>query len=315
MVELFTFKITVMNNLKYLLGLFLAILVIASCKKDTPDIPSFNVETIGKEHKVADSIEFKIDGYADVIGFFSGEPGKEYRFKDRLEANDAKISLNISTQVLSATQRNNLSLWYSTDFAKVYTAAGIENSTWTNITSRFTLAPDGSTSASAVTSSGNIDISDLIVKGKPIFFGFKYVAQSSATPGAGGKTWRVPVFNLTSEFPGGSSVLASVTDALWTPVDVKNPANKWIVQTTTPFLYFAPNSTLLESEDWAITREIFTNKVSPDKGLGIKAYTDRISNFKYKFSQPGTYTVTFVGKNGLNGNVKEVVRELTVTVN
>ncbi len=303
-----------MNNLKYLLGLFLLGFVIASCKKDTPDIPSFNVETIGKEIKVTDSIEFKIEGYADVISFFSGEPGKEYQFRNRLEANDSKIFLDISTQVLNASQRNNLSLWYSTDFAKVYTPEGIQNSTWTNITSRFALAPDGGTAASAVVASGKIDITDLVVLGKPIFFGFKYIAQNSATAGTGGRTWRVPVFSLTSEFPGGTSSLANVTDALWTAVDVKNPANKWVIQATTPFLYFAPNSTLTESEDWAITREIFTNKVSPDKGLGIKAYTDRISNYKYKFSQPGTYTVTFVGKNGLNGNVKEVVRELTVTV-
>ncbi|WAC41769.1 hypothetical protein [Pedobacter sp. SL55] len=59
---------------------------------------------------------------------------------------------------------------------------------------------------------------------------------------------------------------------------------------------------------------LYPNKVSPDVSTNIKAYTDRIKNYKHKFSQPGTYTVTFVGKNGLNGNVKEVVRELTLTV-
>lgn len=302
-----------MNKLKYIIGALLIISTYA-CKKDTPEGPTFNVSTSKTEYNVADSVEFNIEGYADVIGFYSGESGKEYRFRNRLEANDAKIFLDISTQVLNASQRNNLSLWYSTDFAKVYTPEGIQNSTWTNITSRFTLAPDGGSAASAVVASGKIDITDLVVIGKPIFFGFKYVAQSSATPGTGGRTWRVPVFNLTSEFPGGTSSLANVTDALWTAVDVKNAANKWVIQATTPFLYFAPNSTLLESEDWAITKEIYTNKVTPDKGVGIKAYTDRMKNYKYKFSQPGTYTVTFVATNSLNGNVKEVVRELTVTV-
>ncbi|WP_171047946.1 DUF5017 domain-containing protein [Pedobacter xixiisoli] len=302
-----------MNKFKYILGALLITSVYA-CKKDNPEELTFNVSTSKAEYNVADSVEFNIEGYADVIGFYSGESGKEYRFRNRLEANDAKVFLDISTQVLNASQRNNLSLWYSTDFTKVYTPEGIQNSTWTDITSRFTLAPDGGTAASAVVPSGKIDITDLVVLGKPIFFGFKYVAQNSPTAGTGGRTWRVPVFNLTSEFPGGTSSLANVTDALWTAVDVKNPANKWIIQATTPFLYFAPNSTLTESEDWAITRDIFTNKVNPDKGVGIKAYIDKIKNYKYKFSTPGTYTVTFVGKNGLNGNVKEVVRELTVTV-
>lgn len=303
-----------MNKTKYLLGMVLLACGLYACKKDTPDTPDISVVAVGTNFKVTDSVEFKIEGYADVISFYSGEPGKEYRYKDRLEANDAKLFLNISTQVLFASQKNNLSLWYSTDFAKAYTPAGITAANWTNITSKFTFAPDIGSTTSDVTPSGNIDISDLVVPGKPIFFAFKYVGQASSSAATGGRTWRVPAFNLTSQSPGGTASIADVVGAGWIAVDVKNTANKWTIQTTTPFLYFAPASTTNESEDWAITKEIYPNKVSPDKGLPIKAYTDRVQNYKYKFSKPGTYTVTFVGKNATSGNVKEAVRTLTVIV-
>ena len=302
-----------MNKLKYILGTLLITSVLA-CKKDTPDEPTFSVSTAKAEYNVTDSVEFKMDGYADVIGFYSGEAGKEYRYRNRLESNEGKLHLNISTQVVFASQKNNLALMYSTDFDNIYTVAGLQAAKWTDITDKFTLALDIGSTNSVVTASEDVDLSSLVVSGKPIFFAFKYIAQSSATAALGGRTWRVPAFNLTNKTPSAVVPISTVTSAGWIAIDVKNAANKWVIQSTTPFLYFAPNSTTLESEDWVVTRAIFPKQVSPDRGTGIKAYTDRMKNYKYKFSQPGTYTVTFVAKNGLNGNVKEVVRELTVTV-
>ncbi len=302
-----------MNNLKYITGLLL-LPAIFSCKKNSPEEPTFSVATAKTEYSVADSVEFQINGYADVIGFYSGESGKEYKHKDRLESTDGKLHLNISTQVLFATQKNNLSLLYSTDFDSVYTVTGIQKATWHDITNRFTFAPDIGSTTSAVTPSADVDISDLVVSKKPIFFAFKYVAQASATAGTGGRTWRVPAFNLTNKTPIATTTIATVTSAGWIAIDVKNAANKWVIQTATPFLYFAPNSTLAESEDWVVTKGKYPNKVNPDVGIGIKTYTDRITNYKYKFNQPGTYTVTFIATNGLNGNTKKVVKELTVTI-
>ncbi|WP_199117214.1 DUF5017 domain-containing protein [Pedobacter sp. ASV28] len=302
-----------MNKLKYILGLLL-IPAIYACKKNAPDEPTFNVSIAKTEYNVADSVEFQIEGYADVIGFYSGEVGKEYRYRNRLESNDGKLHLNISTQVLYGTQTNNLSLLYSTDFDNLYTVDGINKATWTDITNRFTLSSAAAGAVGVVTASSDVDLSDLPVSGKPIFFAWRWIGQASTTAALGGRTWRVPAFNLTNKTINGASVIANVTSAGWLAIDVKNTANKWTIQTTTPFLYFAPNSTLNESEDWAVSRALFPSKVSPDLGMGIKAYTDRMKNYKYKFNQSGTYTVTFVGKNGLNGNIKETVKELTITI-
>lgn len=303
-----------MNKLKYILGALL-IPAIYACKKDTPDEPTFNVATAKTEYSIADSVEFKIDGYADIISFYSGEAGKEYRYRNRLESNDGKLHLNISTRVLFATQANNLTLMYSTNFDNLYTPAGIAAATWTDITDRFTLSSAPPLANGAITPSADVDLSDLPVSGKPIYFAWRWVGQASATAGLGGRTWRIHAFNLTNKTATSAIPIATVATAGWLAVDVKNPVNKWTIQTTLdPALFFAPASTLLESEDWAISKALFPNSVSPDLGTNIKAYTDRMRNYKHKFSAPGTYTVTFVGKNALNGNVKETVREVTVTV-
>lgn len=302
-----------MNKLKYILGLLL-IPAVYACKKDTPDAPTFSVVTSKAEYNLADSVEFQMSGYADVIGFYSGEAGKEYRYRNRLESDQGKMHLNIQTQVLYGTQANNLSLLYSTDFDNVYSVDGISKATWTDITNRFTLSTAAAGAVGTAVTSADVDLSDLPISGKPIFFAFKWVGQASTTAALGGRTWRVPAFNLTNKTASGTSTIATVTSASWLAIDVKNTANKWTIQSTTPFLYFAPNSTLTESEDWAVSKALFPNKVSPDVSVNVKAYTDRMKNYKYKFSKAGVYTVTFIAKNGLNGNVKEVVKELTVTI-
>lgn len=302
-----------MNKLKYILGLLL-IPAVYACKKDTPDAPTFNVVTSKAEYNLADSVEFQMSGYADVIGFYSGEAGKEYRYRNRLESDQGKMHLNIQTQVLYGTQANNLSLLYSTDFDNIYSVDGISKATWKDITNRFTLSTAAAGAVGTAVTSADVDLSDLPISGKPIFFAFKWVGQASTTAALGGRTWRVPAFNLTNKTASGTSTIATVTSASWLAIDVKNTANKWTIQSTTPFLYFAPNSTLTESEDWAVSKALFPNKVSPDVSVNVKAYTDRMKNYKYKFSKAGVYTVTFIAKNGLNGNVKEVVKELTVTI-
>jgi len=306
-------KIKKMNTLRYLLGIFVLPLMVA-CQKNEPVTPSFDVKTSKLEYNKGDSVTFSINGYADIISFYSGEPGKEYRYKDRIESADAKLNLNITTQVLYGAQADNLHLMYSTDFNNTYSTDGIKAATWTDITNRFTLCSAAAGAVGVATVSGDVDLSDLPVSGKPIYFAWKWIGQESTSAALGGRTWRITVFNLFNKTPGGNASIASVTSAGWLAVDVLNAANKWTIQTTTPFLFFAPASTLLPSEDWAISRALFPTAVTPDAGTGIKGYLDKVKDFKYAFNSPGVYTVTFIAKNTNNLGLKEIVKEFTITV-
>lgn len=306
-----------MNKLKYILGVLILPIMVA-CQKNDPVKPTFDVSIAKQEYKVGDTVLFSIKGYADLISFYSGEQGKEYRFKDRIEAGDTKLKLNISTQTLYATQRNNLSLMYSTDFNSSYTTAGVRAATWTDITSRFTLAPDlVPLSNSVVTASGEVDLSDLPVPNTPIYFAFRFLGQPSTTAALGARTWRIPVFdlyNVDATTGVRRATVASVTTAGWIGVDIENPVNKWTIQSGTPFLFFAPASTLLATEDWAVTSALFPNAAVPDVGVGIKDYLKPMSDYKYAFTKDGTYTVTFVGKNVNNLGEEAVVKTLTIVV-
>lgn len=121
------------------------------------------------EYNLADSVEFQMSGYADVIGFYSGEAGKEYRYRNRLESDQGKMHLNIQTQVLYGTQANNLSLLYSTDFDNIYSVDGISKATWKDITNRFTLSTAAAGAVGTAVTSADVDLSDLPISGKPIF--------------------------------------------------------------------------------------------------------------------------------------------------
>ncbi|MEQ7801154.1 DUF5017 domain-containing protein [Pedobacter sp. ASV1-7] len=304
-----------MKKLKYILGALLLPAMVA-CQKSEPEKPTFNVTTAQQEYKIGDTVLFSIRGYADLISFYSGEPGKEYRFKDRIESDDTKLKLNISTQSLYATQRNNLSLLYSTDFKDVYTPEGIAEATWIDITSRFKLSPDEVPGTNyPVTPSGEVDIADLPVANTPIYFAFKFVGQPSATAFAGARTWRVPVFDLYNVTEDGRrTTVADVKTAGWLGIDVQNPVNKWTIQAVTPFLFFAPASTLLASEDWAVSKALLPNAAKPDVGVGIKDYLKPMKDYKYVFMQEGNYTITFVAKNVNNRGEETIIRTLNIAV-
>lgn len=81
-----------------------------------------------------------------------------------------------------------------------------------------------------------------------------------------------------------------------------------------PIPVFAPASTLLATEDWAVTSALFPNAAVPDVGVGIKDYLKPMSDYKYAFTKDGTYTVTFVGKNVNNLGEEAVVKTLTIVV-
>lgn len=70
-------------------------------------------------------------------------------------------------------------------------------------------------------------------------------------------------------------------------------------------------------ETWAVSKGIITDKVDLgiDKGVSIKTVTNPVlKTYRYTFGTPGTYTVTFVGKNMTIDDSKEIVKQITLTI-
>src|SRR5690606_35812624 len=189
--------------------------MLSACQKDEPRDVDFDVSLDKSVVNVGDSITFHFDGYADVISFYSGESGLEYKHRHRTEAEGLGIQLTIASRVLYGAQENNLRLLLSTDFSGIYNADNVDDEDWIDITDKFTwstAAPSGI--AAGTTTSGPVDLSEYIEPGKPIYFGYRYESQAAATAGTAGRVWRLPTFKLETVSPDGSvAELANVLSA------------------------------------------------------------------------------------------------------
>ena len=171
-----------MKRINYII-IFFGLMFLASCNKDIVklDTPDFDVSTSSLTYKAGVPIEFNITGNAHVISFYSGETLKEYAYKDGrvIDAKDAGVTMEFSSSQQSGTQKDQISLYASTNFNGDYSSvASVKAATWTDITSRFAFGTNATFKAT-----GKIDVSDITVAGKPTYFAFKYVTKSQATNG------------------------------------------------------------------------------------------------------------------------------------
>lgn len=307
-----------MKNLIYSLALISALLL-SACNKDEVTTPDFSVEVNKKEVKVNDSITFTFSGTPDVITFYSGEKNREYQYKDRIKLLGGKKELTIKSQVTYGRQTDNLRLMVSSNFDGNYTVESLKAATWTDITSRFTWSVSPAGVLGPQTTSPTVDVSDLFVDGKPLFFGFKYQGEATTTgTTTSQRGWRIYDFNLNNTFPDGTvAQIATRATGGWQPINVTdavlaNGNSKWVYIST--MFYYDPASSLLASEGWYITKALLADGISPDKGVPIKEYSQRRESYNYAFSVPGTYKVTFVGSNVNYTGQKQVVREVEIKV-
>lgn len=176
--------------------------VFFSCKKEleVKDAPDFQVYTDASTYAVGEEILFTITGSADIVSFYSGEVFNDYAFRDGrmvdVEGKGVLLSFKSSKSpgTPPGTQKDQLSVLYSTDFSGDYSSlASVQSATWKNITDSFSFGM-----GTAFEFSGNADISDLVVAGKPIYFAFRYITRPQIENGFA-QEWRIQDFILESK--------------------------------------------------------------------------------------------------------------------
>lgn len=305
-----------MKILNRLLGVAVVAVLVSACQRDEITVPVAEVTTDKTIYKVKDSVRFQFSEDADMITFYSGEKGKEYKHRNRLELEGGDIRLNIETQVLYGLQTNNLKLMVSTDFNGKYTKEDVETASWTDVSSRLTWCVAAAGAVGVRTVSEYASIKDLVKPGLPLYFGFKYTGLKSTSTVAQQRTWRVYQFNVQNKFSETEAIpVTNRANAGWNSVTTTASAKGLWFFTNADMIYYNPESNLEEVERWAISKRFDPNKVAPDNGLSIKKYPDnRMKSYAYTFSKPGTYEVTFVLVNGNYKDVKETVKTVQVIV-
>lgn len=176
-----------------------AALFMASCEKPTldADAPAFDVTAEKTTVKAGDVVKFMITGgETQNISFYSGELLKQYDAKAGrvVDVAGQGATLAFTSSVQLGTQANQVSLLASTNFTGDYSSvAKVKAATWVDITNRFKLGTNATLLAS-----GTVDVSDLIVAGKPIYFAFRYNTKKQETNGVA-RQWFIQSFTLNSK--------------------------------------------------------------------------------------------------------------------
>jgi len=202
-----------------------ALLAMVSCEKklNVKDAPDFTVTTQSTTYKAGDTINFNIEGSADMISFYSGEVFHDYAFKEGriVDVNGQGATLSFKSGVTLGSQPNQLSVLVSTNFDGKYDDfASVTAATWTDITSRFVLG----TSATLLASTTQ-DISDLVVTGKPLYIAFKYVTKPQVANGFA-RQWMIEslLLNSNAQLNGAPVMITDQIHAGFRIVD-QNPVN------------------------------------------------------------------------------------------
>ena len=99
-----------------LLIVIIAVSILACDKVLEIQEPDLNIQVDETEYHIGDTVKFEFSGTADFVTFFSGEPGREFQYKDRTFIEGLpKLQFTTYNQ---ATQPGSLKLLVSKDLTE-----------------------------------------------------------------------------------------------------------------------------------------------------------------------------------------------------
>lgn len=290
-----------------------AVFLLAACNKvKIAPVSEFDVSVNKTTCKVGDSVVFSFTGDPNNINFYSGEPTHIYAYRNRYAGASAVNNLTFTSNCTATGQTGNLSVLISTNFSGITDSTNIRNASWTDITSRAVLSANTTN-----TPSGTINLSDFQTAADSLFVAYRYTSTPS-TSASRARAWTVGSFVFTNVFPDGTSFTHNTvsTDARYggfQAATLNYDSAKWAVGGSLTF----PQGTIGQTkgdEDWAVSKSFKLFKMAPDVSVNIKTITQFVSNYVYKYTKAGVYTVVFVASNIDTNGSDSTTRTLTLTV-
>ena len=309
-----------MNKKYSFIGLLLLLAAMA-CDKQmelAPGLDDFQVQTASNTYKVGDEVIFTLSGDPNMITFYSGEEFQDYAYKDgrTIVVNRTLLSFSSARPSAAGAQPQQHSVWVSTDFNGNYTDfSHVSAATWTEITNHFTYGTSGT-----FVQSGQLDISNLLVEGKPLYVAYRYITRPQRENGVV-RSFLVQTFSLIGETSGAPVIISEHGGAGFRIVE-QNPETAPSRSATTATRLTLLGNLLTDTHDpatetWAITKGFDTGNIElgPDLPMAIKGNENpRLEEHRYVYNEPGTYRVVFVATNANAKDSKRVIRELEITI-
>ena len=299
------------NTLYKFLGAGLvALLILPSCKKQDIITPTFDVSVSKTTFAVGEPITFDFSGTADVVQFYSGAPGAEYKFKDRTTVvGKPNIQFTTYREIPANTEAGTLSLLVSKDFANQLNAEDIQKATWVDLSSRVTFSTGANNTASGV-----VDLSDQLAANTPVNFAFRYKASKSTV--AAQPKWTINNVTINNVLADGTIVpVTTGANMGWGAFSILG-TQTWTLTTIATPIFTGGAINADPNEDWMISLPVQLDRAQRVYGTSVKiSVTTKLTSYTFAgYTAPGTYTVTFEVFNANKWDTKTVVKEMTITV-
>lgn len=292
---------------------FILAAALAACEKREVDEPSLEIMLPKTTYAVNDTLNFTMEGDADLVTFYSGQQGSEFKYRERLEAQGTpQLSFTTNRNPAFPTGVDNtLKVLASTDFNGLLTTEAIQAATWTDLTSRGALSRLNSDQPF-----GSIDLTDVAASGKPVYFAFKTAAPKSATAQP---TWVIKgvSVDLVTEVgpPQKKANIKNMTTLSFGTWSVLNPLYTWAAPTTAQLQSNGAAANQDDNEDWVISQAVNLKTVARDLGTSIKTTPKtKLNKFQFIYTAAGTYTAVFEVMNVNRFGNKSVLKEFVITI-
>jgi len=262
-------------------------------------------------YKLGDTTKFVFTGTAGNITVYPGDSTHNYDYRNRTLALGA-TQLSFSSAEQFGTQTNTLQV-LATDKLPGLDSTLVVNASWTDITSRATLA----TTATA-TASGTIDLSDLVQgQNDSLFIAFKYTGAGGSTQ----RTWTITNFVASNALPDTRYPLSNLSSDLnyWTKYKIGASTAVW-TPTTTQLQITGGAATAPDNVSWIVSKPLYAGRVAPDLAIpliNINGYTNNAgaNGYNYIYARPGLYKAVFLVFNNTAEVQKTSVQSFYIRIN
>lgn len=307
----------------------IALLAAVSCKQELLFDAGCQV-TLDESntYRVGDPVIFNIEGNADAITFFSGENGHQYVYRDRLTVPFEDITALTMTGRIQPRygKDNSLDIYFSNEYE--YNLKGddgeADRATIRKMYEEGMQGWDLVYSADDTMNAWHDYSFDLSKYASNFAIAYHWHSTSRGQTVTQRTYWIDGYVNVSLKGVNPSSKtlrdieLTSVMmnperEAYW-----KNKSNGSVVFNNSAaqlcFQGCAATEFDYDMDVWVFSRPIALNSVSPDKCEVIKNIINKTEPYSYVYTEPGTYTATFVGVNETIQGRSEKVKNVRVTI-
>lgn len=317
------------NMRKYILILILAVAA-SACEQQILQEADYKVYLDEENtYKVGEPVVFDIASPSDVMVFYSGETGSQYKYKDRFtvpfeDISSIKMPMSIQPR-FGVAGGLDIYVTNNPEFALDGTDGAKDRETIKNLYDggmQGWKKLEWKEGATSNWTDYEFDLSEYAES-------FAMAVHWHPTNSNGTTSQRTYWINgnLQVGMAGVEPLektlrdLEMVTVVMNEEVDdpyKKNGGNATMIFTDAAVQYKFQGCNATEVsydiDSWVFTRPIPLNAVNRDQGQVIKTFTSTLKEFSHVYTKPGTYTATFVGINETIQGRNEKIKQVRVTV-